>query len=258
MSSAAPAPSQAYRPKSSTNVLKEIVEDYLETLLNVYEERFAAKFGPMERRVREQFEAFLRCGDPHLGFLRLHCDACGEERFVPHSCKARGICPSCGQKRAIAWAERVVEEVLPDTRYVQLVFTIPRLLRKAFLFKRELYGALCRVAYASTREFFAAHYPGLEEPLPAMLAVPQSHGNLLQPHAHVHALCSLGVYDRGGNFHPAPEDLDFPSGLALRARLRAMPSPATRLAAGSRPAPGVRRSPARVSPPGSDLPREDL
>ena len=52
----------------------------------------------------------------------------------------------------------MVSEVLPDTPYLQLVFTIPKMLRKHFLFERALYGELAKVAYAATREFFAAHF----------------------------------------------------------------------------------------------------
>jgi hypothetical protein len=38
---------------------------------------------------------------------------------------------------------------------------------------------------------------------------PQSFGSLLNANIHLHSLCSLGVFDRQGNFHPAPRDLDF-------------------------------------------------
>ena len=47
------------------------------------------------------------------GFLRLRCTSpeCSDkaERIVPFSCKSRGLCPSCGQKRAILWAERMAQ-----------------------------------------------------------------------------------------------------------------------------------------------------
>ena len=39
------------------------------------------------------------------------------ERIVPFSCETRIFCPSCGQRRALLWAERMVEEVLPDVPY---------------------------------------------------------------------------------------------------------------------------------------------
>ena len=42
-----------------------------------------------------------------------------------------------------------------------------------------------------------------------MIVAPQSFGNLLNPHAHLHALCSLGVFDQEGTFDAAPDDLDF-------------------------------------------------
>ena len=91
---------------------------------------------------------------------------------MPFSCKSRGAYSSCAKKRAIAWAERMVREVLPDVPYVQLVFTIPKMLRQAFLFERKLYGELCRAAYAATRELFHAQFPTLEKAAPAMVAAP--------------------------------------------------------------------------------------
>ena len=208
----AAAPRQ-YRPRSYTNDLKEIVEDHLDDLVRVWDERFAKDHGPLHPRVKDLLERFCRCGDPQFGFLRLRCaneDCTAKgEKIVPYSCKSRGACPSCGQKRAIAWAERMVEEVLPDVAYVGLVFTIPKMLRKAFLFERKLYGELCRAAYAATRKFFEVQFPGLEKAVPAFVAAPQSFGSLVNFHPHCHALCSLGVFTRDGIFHPVPDDVDF-------------------------------------------------
>ena len=202
-----------YRPRPASNPLKEILEDHLEELLRVYDERFRPLYGPLHPRVRELFERVLPCGDPHFGFVRLRCfnPDCPKkaERLVPFSCKTRGLCPSCGQMRALLWAERMVEEVLPEVPYVQLVFTIPKILRKAFLFDRSLYGDLCRSAYAATRKFFQAHFPTLQKPVPAMVVAPQSFGSLVNFHPHCHTLSSLGVFTRDGQFHPVPEDLDF-------------------------------------------------
>ncbi len=207
-----PAPpaeaAHGYRPRPASNDLKEIVENHLEELLRVWEGRFRKDHGPLHPRLKKLFEAFVRCGDPHFGFLRLRCPGCAHELILPFSCKARGLCPSCSQKRAILWAERMVEEVLPRVPYVQLVFTIPKMLRAYFLWDRSLYGHLSRLAYDSTREFLQAHFPSIEKAVPAMVISPQSFGSLLNHHAHLHSVCSLGVFDREGNFHPA-EILDF-------------------------------------------------
>jgi len=139
------------------------VEDSLEELFRVWNERFRESHGSLPARVRELFERFTRCGDLHFGFARLRCvnPDCREKTdlLVPFSRRSRGLCPSCGQRRALQWAERMVEEVLPVVSYRQLVFTIPIALRKSFLFDRSLYGELRRVAYASTRDYLRSHAP---------------------------------------------------------------------------------------------------
>ena len=185
-----PAAAHCYRPRPASNQLKEIVEDSTEELFRVWDERFQDSRGPLPRRVRKLLERFCRCGDLHYGFLRLRClhPDCPEktERLVPTSCKVRGLCPSCGQKRALLWAERMVGEVLPLVPYRQLVFTIPRNLRLSFLRDRSHYGDLCRMAYASTRDFLRERAPRgfskFQRATPAMGIVPQSFGDLLISH----------------------------------------------------------------------------
>ena len=81
----APTPSAAaryYRPRSYTNDLKEIVEDHLDELVRVWDERFGSDHGPLHPRVKDLLERFCRCGDPHYGFLPLRC--------VNEDCSAKG------------------------------------------------------------------------------------------------------------------------------------------------------------------------
>ena len=79
----------AYRRRAYTNDLKDIVEDHLDELLRVWDERFASEHGPLHPRVKDLFERFVRCGDPHFGFLRLRCinEKCAskDEKIVPFS-----------------------------------------------------------------------------------------------------------------------------------------------------------------------------
>ena len=85
MPSTAPDPCPRYRPRPPTNPLKEIVEDHVEEMLEVYDERFFSTYGPLHPRVRELFESFTRCGDLHFGFLRMRCPDCGHEKLLPVS-----------------------------------------------------------------------------------------------------------------------------------------------------------------------------
>jgi len=50
-------------------------------------------------------ERFLQCGDPHHGFARIYCDACGHDYLLAFSCKTRYFCPSCHQKRVLLLVE---------------------------------------------------------------------------------------------------------------------------------------------------------
>ena len=221
--SGSPRPSAAgagagYRPRPAQNPLKEIVENAQEELCRAWDDRFQERYGPFPPRVKALLGRFIECGDLHYGFARLRCVNAHctkkDERIVPHSCRARGLCPSCGQRRAIEWAERMVQEVMPLVPYRQLVFTIPIALRKRFLFDRSLNGELSRAAYSSTRDFIRERAPLLArsaKAVPAMVVSPQSFGDLLVPHAHAHAAVSLGLFRKDGVYFPL-EDLDF-SGL---------------------------------------------
>jgi hypothetical protein len=53
----------------------------------------------------EVIDRFLECGDPHHGFARIYCDACGHDILLAFSCKTRYFCPSCHQKRVLIYRE---------------------------------------------------------------------------------------------------------------------------------------------------------
>jgi hypothetical protein len=110
----------------------------------------------------------------------------------------------------------MVEDVLPSVAYAPLVFTIPKIIRPAFLFDRRLYGDLSRAIYQVLRQHLDLRFPQLDRPVPALVVSPQSFGQLLNLHPHGHALASCGVFDRTGAFH---EDLDIAfAGLELKFR----------------------------------------
>ena len=64
-----PASAPGYKPRSSTNDLKEVIEENLEELFRIYDDKYRSDYGPMHKRVRELMEGTTRCGDPHFGFL---------------------------------------------------------------------------------------------------------------------------------------------------------------------------------------------
>jgi len=81
--------------------------------------------------VREELEAYLRCGIPAHGFVRVRCDECAASRLVAFSCKRRGFCPSCIGRRMSETAAHLVDRVVPDVPVRQWVLTVPHGLRYA-------------------------------------------------------------------------------------------------------------------------------
>ena len=63
----------------------KILQEHLDTFIAERE----AEGRPLPSYVLEEFEAYLRCGIPAYGFLRLKCSGCGEEKIVAFSCKKR-------------------------------------------------------------------------------------------------------------------------------------------------------------------------
>ena len=70
------------------------------------------------------------------------------------SFRTRGFCPSCHAKRLEEWGEWMRETLLLDLPHRQVVFTIPKMLRVFFKYKRRLLGDLCRCALWSLTYYF--------------------------------------------------------------------------------------------------------
>ncbi|WP_347489003.1 transposase zinc-binding domain-containing protein [Desulfoscipio sp. XC116] len=83
---------------------------------------------------------YLDCGDLHLGFARVKCDDCNHEYLLPFSCKRRHFCPSCHQKRVVEFGEFLYGEVLKHVPHRQWVFSIPKRLRRYFIYDRRFFG----------------------------------------------------------------------------------------------------------------------
>ena len=97
MSSSGSALTTKYVPRRpESTVLYALVRDHLETFVEHARERYTK---PLPRYVVDTFRGYLHCGILAYGFLRAHCDDCGNDLLVAFSCKGRGLCPSCAGRR---------------------------------------------------------------------------------------------------------------------------------------------------------------
>jgi hypothetical protein len=192
----------AYRPRRARDSpLYRLAETHHETFKQVYDERFAERYGFWRAEIERTLWAFLDCGIEEHGFARVRCGECRREFRVALSCKRRGFCPSCHAKRAVLWAEWLATEVLAEVAHHQWVFTVPKRLRLLFLYDRRLLGDLSHCAWETVRELYRA---GLQDrhAVPGMVVSIQTYGDLANFQPHLHALVSGGVFNRQGEFTP--------------------------------------------------------
>ncbi len=188
-----------YRPRHpERTVLYRVLFHYFDRFLTEYEQFFEKEYGFLRPVIKEVVERYLDCGNPRCGFARIRCPACGEDRLLMFSCRTRGFCPSCHAKRLEEWGEWMREELLLDVPHRQVVFTIPRMLRIFFNYKRRLLGELCRAAVQALIRYFQATTG--TELRPGVVASIQTFGQKINFHSHIHCLVTEGGEDGEGTF----------------------------------------------------------
>jgi len=75
-------------------------------------ETAAATSADLPQFVKAECDAFLECGIPVHGHLRLRCGDCGHDKLVAFSCKRRGFWLSCGARRMAQPAAHLVDHVI--------------------------------------------------------------------------------------------------------------------------------------------------
>jgi hypothetical protein len=190
-----------YRPRHpEKTAFYQLLEEHFDRYVEVHEERFEPKDGPLRAVVRPAVEAFLDGGRLENGFARLRCESCKRDRLLPFSCQGRNFCPRCQAKRAALFAEHLRQTILAPVGHRHLIVTIPRALRGLFERERKRLALLARSAYEAVRKSFAAAL-GRKDVVPGFVASLQTFGAFAPNfHPHVHAIASEGAFTRQGEF----------------------------------------------------------
>jgi hypothetical protein len=138
------------RPEES--VVRQVVHDHLCSFLEEAARRCDGDSLPSF--VERAFRRFLGCGAPGRGFARFRCEDCGFERLVPYSCKATGLCSSCGGRRMAERAAHLVDEILPHAPVRQWVLSLPHWLRYQLAYNHELCRAVLGVYVRALLGFY--------------------------------------------------------------------------------------------------------
>jgi ribosomal protein S27E len=198
-------PAAVYRPRypQATDYYR-CVEDYFETFVSIYDEHFSRQYGFWRPYVEKVIYRYLDCGDLHNGFARVKCKDCGHEYLLAFSCKRRHFCPSCHQKRVVEFGEWLCMNVLKKIPHRHFIFSIPKILRRYFLYDRKLFADLSRCAWESLKVFLQEAVPE-NDPIAGAVIAAQTFGDFLGFNPHTHILVTDGCfYGNKGMFRVAP------------------------------------------------------
>lgn len=203
---AIPAPRCTYqRRRPELTPCYRILQEHLSTFVAARE----MEGRPLPDYVTAELEAYLKCGIPAHGFLRLVCEACQKEKIVAFSCKKRGFCPSCCAKRMAEAATHLTSHVLPLAPYRQFVVSFPVALRYWLHTNKRLaaetYAIVTKAIHRYYTDKATAH--GIKDPTPGTISFLQRWGSALNLNPHLHIIALDGVYTRYGDL-PRFRNLD--------------------------------------------------
>jgi len=181
------------------SVFYRVLFHYFESFLLEYEPRFEREYGYFRPIIQEAVDRYLDCGNPLCGFARIRYPECGEEQLLCFSCKTRSFCPSCHAKRREEWDEWMREKLLLDVPHRQVVFTVTKMLRLFFRFRRSLLSSLCLAAVKALLKYLK--FVTERELMPGVAAVIQTFGDRINFHPHIHVLITEGGTALDGAFH---------------------------------------------------------
>src|SRR5258706_9806622 len=133
--------------------------------------------------------AITRCRTAALGGHRDQCSDCGHTAISYNSCRNRH-CPKCQANARLRWLQARERELLP-TRYVHVVFTLPRELAPlALQNKRLIYNLLFHASAATLLEI--ARDPRRLGAEIGFFSVLHTWNQKLRLHPHVHCVVPAG------------------------------------------------------------------
>ncbi|MBU0699054.1 MAG: transposase, partial [Proteobacteria bacterium] len=115
----------------------------------------------------------------------------------------RHFCPSCHQKRVVEFGEWLCQEVVKAVPHRHVVLSIPKILRRYFLYDRKLLSDLSRCGWEALKLYFKKAVKGQNAVPGAVIAI-QTFGDFLGFNPHLHVLISDGCFHENGMFSVAP------------------------------------------------------
>ena len=123
----------------------------------------------------------MSCKNKVRGYKKYKCsnDLCDNIKIIPHTCKSK-LCSSCGKKATAIWIAKQ-NNILPNTEWQHITFTMPSELWDLFWLNRYLLNQITKLA-ADCIMTLASKL----DVVPAIFTALHTFGRDLKRNVHVH------------------------------------------------------------------------
>ena len=184
-----------YNSFKKTGTIAQILEDHWDFVYSKNKETIDYYRPNADKEIKKVID----CYNKDLGFSAYECPECHDMIFVGNTCKSR-LCSSCGYKYKNDRVENILETAY-RCNHRQLVFTIPKELRKFFFFPFEqridiLFKAVNATIYSILNDSFKyskfknkiVKYSSKIKFTPGFFAFLHTFGRDLKWNPHIHVL----------------------------------------------------------------------
>jgi len=189
--------------KTKPNIIAAVFEDWWDEFYTKHK----SCIDNHRPNANDEVHKMIDCYNKDLGFDLYYCENCKKSFTCAHTCKSR-FCSSCG----IKYQHQICESILQTCHKVnhrQIVFTIPRELRKLFFDDfyalNILYEAVCDTLYSITNGKVLKTRNNRCKPRKLLKRIPgffcflHTFGRTLNWNPHIHVIIAETILD-GNNF----------------------------------------------------------
>ena len=166
---------------------------------------FTQKYGKIRDGIIFNVTKILSCKTKYLGFKTYTCNKCSNVKSVLFSCKGR-FCSSCGKKQTDNWISKTTN-VLPQTLWQHITFTMPDSLWPIFWSNRNLFGLISAIAAGIIQQIAAK-----KKAVVGIFTALHTFGRDLKRNVHIHLSVTCGGLNDQGKW----VNLYFPSEVIKR------------------------------------------
>jgi hypothetical protein len=129
----------------------------------------------------------LSCRNSIRGYHEYRCSNpnCSHIKFISHTCKSKA-CSSCGKKATEMWIQKQ-QQILPNTTWQHITFTMPEQLWDFFWYNRSLLNHIASIAANAVKTMAKK-----KNIIPGIFIAIHTFGRDLKRNVHIHLSVTLG------------------------------------------------------------------